>query len=91
MLEGEHKAEVDRRVRGQKTSAAAILARKAQVYTTDCTVRRPSGCDRLIPKPSCINACAAQPKLSAPFLCHWLLPKSSYICFKISLRLFILD
>ena len=38
MLEGEHKAEVDRRVRGQKTSAAAILARKAQVYITDCNV-----------------------------------------------------
>ena len=36
MLEGEYKAEVDRRVRGQKTSMAAILARKAQVYITDC-------------------------------------------------------
>ena len=39
MLEGEHKAEVDRRVRGQKTSTAAILARKAQVYITDCNLR----------------------------------------------------
>ena len=37
--------------RGQKTSAAAILARKAQVYTTDCNGFQPLDMGKLSQAP----------------------------------------